>query len=203
MLGVCECPQGRDGSVCKHQYILWSFRLSKQSNFLPYLDASERQRYSKIATGGCLPLSAYEGKTVCIFSFFNKQLDYFDWSFKPFNICISTLGLHDRLCETPASFTDEMSEEPDERHESTRKLQFMSIKILHLALLDDISFAGICPRKTFRNYFLDSKVDVDVADRLKKCVEPITEKELVDSFNKATAKIIQEIKSNPHNRQLQ
>ena len=58
---VCECQVGRNGSVCKHQYILWSLKLSKSSNFIPFLDASERQRYSTIANGSCLALSSYEG----------------------------------------------------------------------------------------------------------------------------------------------
>ena len=60
-VNVCECKVGFDGSVCKHQYMLWSLKLASSTNFLPYLDSSERQKYAYIADGLWLPLHHFEG----------------------------------------------------------------------------------------------------------------------------------------------
>uniref|UniRef100_A0A7M5V903 SWIM-type domain-containing protein n=1 Tax=Clytia hemisphaerica TaxID=252671 RepID=A0A7M5V903_9CNID len=55
------CEVGLDGSVCKHQYVVWSHKLGKGRNFLPYLNAEERKGYAYIAIGKSLPDSYYEG----------------------------------------------------------------------------------------------------------------------------------------------
>ena len=60
-IGMCECLEGRNGSVCKHQYVLWSFNITKTANFLPFLNATERQNYAKIAIGSSMTLQLYEG----------------------------------------------------------------------------------------------------------------------------------------------
>ena len=36
-----------------------------------------------------------------------------------------------------------------------------------------------------------------------KCIEPITEKEVIDHFNEVAKKVIEEIKNNPSNRPIQ
>lgn len=59
--GICACQIGRDGSPCKHQFILWSNQLSESRNFLPYFNSEERQKYAVIATGSALDISYYEG----------------------------------------------------------------------------------------------------------------------------------------------
>lgn len=61
-INVCQCMIGCNGSVCKHQYLLWSLKFATSTNFLPYLDASERQKYSYMADGMWLPLDMFEGK---------------------------------------------------------------------------------------------------------------------------------------------
>ena len=60
-LGVCECPAGSNGAPCKHQFILWSRKLSSTGLFLPVFSAEERQMYAKIAVGESAPLQLYEG----------------------------------------------------------------------------------------------------------------------------------------------
>ena len=60
-INVCECEIGCTGSVCKHQYILWAFSITKETNFLPYLSPAERQTYAKIAIGDSMAIDAYEG----------------------------------------------------------------------------------------------------------------------------------------------
>ena len=37
--GICSCEIGRDGSPCKHQFIIWSNQISESQNFLPYFNA--------------------------------------------------------------------------------------------------------------------------------------------------------------------
>ena len=58
---ICECEIGRDGSVCKHQYLLWSLKIACSTNFIPYVDASQRKLFAFIADGSDLPLNMYEG----------------------------------------------------------------------------------------------------------------------------------------------
>ena len=60
-LGICECKVGQDGNVCKHQYVLWANGKCDSINFIPYLSATERKRYSIIASGEALPDKYYEG----------------------------------------------------------------------------------------------------------------------------------------------
>ena len=60
-VGICECPEGLSGAVCKHQYILWAHKTVTSTSFLPYLSALERQEYDFIAIGHSLPIEFYEG----------------------------------------------------------------------------------------------------------------------------------------------
>ena len=60
-IGLCECTVGQNGDVCKHQYVLWAFKLSERSNFLPYLSPVERQQYADIAIRETMPIAFYEG----------------------------------------------------------------------------------------------------------------------------------------------
>lgn len=60
-VGICECPQGLFGAVCKHQYILWAHKSVIGKSFLPYLSALERQEYAFIAIGHSMPIEFYEG----------------------------------------------------------------------------------------------------------------------------------------------
>ena len=59
--GVCSCESGKDGSPCKHQYLLWANKLCDSKNFLPYFNKEERMQYAIIATGTALPVDFYEG----------------------------------------------------------------------------------------------------------------------------------------------
>ena len=52
--GICECAAGHNGSVCKHQYVLWSNSLTNEANFLPYLNSEERNNYTYVAIGRSL-----------------------------------------------------------------------------------------------------------------------------------------------------
>ena len=58
-IGICECKTGRDGSVCKHQYILWAHKQVKGLNFLPYLNAAERKEFAFLAIGKSMPVKEY------------------------------------------------------------------------------------------------------------------------------------------------
>ena len=60
--GICSCNVGRDGSPCKHQFIIWSNHMSKSRNFLPYhLSKEEKRQFAVIATGSALDIDFYEG----------------------------------------------------------------------------------------------------------------------------------------------
>ena len=59
-LGICDCAVGKDGSPCKHQYLLWK-TYSKGDNFLPYISADERKQCSYLAIGETLADTYYEG----------------------------------------------------------------------------------------------------------------------------------------------
>ena len=56
----CILQVGLDGSPCFHQYVLWSRKFASCPNFLPILDARERQYFAKIVTGEALPILYYE-----------------------------------------------------------------------------------------------------------------------------------------------
>ena len=60
-VGVYECDSGKEGSICKHQYVLWANRKVPGINFLPYLSASERKQYAMLAIGKSMPIEFYEG----------------------------------------------------------------------------------------------------------------------------------------------
>ena len=49
-----------DGSPCFHQYLLWSRKMAKCFNFLPFFDAHQRQVFAKIALGDCLDITFYQ-----------------------------------------------------------------------------------------------------------------------------------------------
>ncbi|XP_078686972.1 uncharacterized protein LOC144919399 [Branchiostoma floridae x Branchiostoma belcheri] len=58
-VGTCSCSVGKDGSPCKHQYVLWAANKSHCPNFVAVTDSVERQKLAKIAIGETLPLSFY------------------------------------------------------------------------------------------------------------------------------------------------
>ena len=58
------------------------------------------------------------------------------------------------------------------------------------------------PDDSYSSAIRDSDSDHPAVDRLIKCIEPITEKEVIDHFNEAAKKVIEEIKNNPSNRQF-
>ena len=45
-LGLCSCPIGKDGSACKHQYIIWVSGLANCLNFTPVSSQVLRQEHS-------------------------------------------------------------------------------------------------------------------------------------------------------------
>ena len=59
-VGMCSCEVGKDGSPCKHQYVLWSANLAHCLNFVPISQPEERQKWAWIAIGESLPLSRYK-----------------------------------------------------------------------------------------------------------------------------------------------
>lgn len=58
-VGTCSCSVGKDGSPCKHQYVLWAANKSHCPNFVAVTDSVERQKLANIAIGETLPLSLY------------------------------------------------------------------------------------------------------------------------------------------------
>jgi hypothetical protein len=61
-LAQCECPVGRNGAPCKHQYLLWLKHWSTVSrNFLPIFNGKDRQEFAKLAVGVSGPDCLYEG----------------------------------------------------------------------------------------------------------------------------------------------
>ena len=60
-VGICECENGRNGSVCKHQFLLWSQKGISGRNFIPYLNPSERKEIAFLAIGTALNDEYYEG----------------------------------------------------------------------------------------------------------------------------------------------
>lgn len=58
-LGMCSCEVGKDGSLCKHQCILWSANIGHCINFVPVTQPDVRQKLAWIAIGESLPLSHY------------------------------------------------------------------------------------------------------------------------------------------------
>lgn len=59
-IGRCECFSGKDGSICFHQYYLWSKGFASSLNFLPKFDVSQRKKFAEIAIGDSLDSSFYE-----------------------------------------------------------------------------------------------------------------------------------------------
>ncbi|XP_048589237.1 uncharacterized protein LOC116618843 [Nematostella vectensis] len=58
-IGMCTCGIGKDGSPCKHQYVLWVSKLADCVNFVPVNNPRERQKLAWLAIGETLPLSYY------------------------------------------------------------------------------------------------------------------------------------------------
>ena len=57
--GTCSCENGKDGSPCKHQYVLWSANLASCINFVPVSQPAMRQQLAWIAMERLRPLSFY------------------------------------------------------------------------------------------------------------------------------------------------
>ncbi len=60
-LGLCECKAGVNGSVCKHQYVLWANKVAQGTNFLPIFSQQQRMKFAEIAIGASVAPSYYEG----------------------------------------------------------------------------------------------------------------------------------------------
>ena len=58
-IGTCSCEIGKDGTPCKHQYVLWSANLAHCINFVPVSQPVMRQKLAWIAIERSLPLSFY------------------------------------------------------------------------------------------------------------------------------------------------
>ena len=58
-IGTCSCEIGKDGSPCKHQYVLWSANRAHCINFVPVSQPVMRQKLAWIAIERSLPLSFY------------------------------------------------------------------------------------------------------------------------------------------------
>ena len=58
-IGTCSCENGKDGSPCKHQYVLWSANLASCINFVPVSQPARHQKLAWIAIERSLPLSFY------------------------------------------------------------------------------------------------------------------------------------------------
>lgn len=59
-VGMCSCEVGKDGSPCKHQYVLWCSNIAHSINFVPVAQPDVRQKLAWIAIGESLPLSHYQ-----------------------------------------------------------------------------------------------------------------------------------------------
>ena len=59
-VGMCSCEVGKDGSPCKHQYVLWCSNIAHCLNFVPVAQPDVRQKLAWIAIGESLPLSHYQ-----------------------------------------------------------------------------------------------------------------------------------------------
>lgn len=59
-VGMCSCEVGKDGSPCRHQFILWSANVAHCINFVPVAQPQVRQQLAWIAIGDSLPLSCYK-----------------------------------------------------------------------------------------------------------------------------------------------
>ena len=59
-LGICSCTVGKDGSPCKHQYVLWVANLADCINFIPVSNPHERQKLAWLAIGKTLPVACYK-----------------------------------------------------------------------------------------------------------------------------------------------
>ena len=52
-LGVCSCQTGKDGTPCKHQYVLWMANVAHCINFIPVTNPDSRQKLAWIALRSC------------------------------------------------------------------------------------------------------------------------------------------------------
>ena len=59
-LGIRTCTVGKDGSPCKHQYVLWVANLADCINFIPVSNPHERQKLAWLAIGKTLPVACYK-----------------------------------------------------------------------------------------------------------------------------------------------
>ena len=59
-LGICSCTVGKDGSPCKHQYVLWVANLADCINFIPVSNPHDRQKLAWLAIGKTLPVACYK-----------------------------------------------------------------------------------------------------------------------------------------------
>ena len=58
-IGTCSCERGKDGSPCKHQYLIWVAKLANCLNFVPIGCPELRQSLALVALGRTLPVNKY------------------------------------------------------------------------------------------------------------------------------------------------
>ena len=61
LAGFCGCPNGSDGSPCKHQFAIVSHYRVSSGNFLPINNHEARRKYALIAHKEALPVQYYAG----------------------------------------------------------------------------------------------------------------------------------------------
>lgn len=59
-IGFCSCENGKDGSPCKHQYLLWSANIAHCINFVPVDQPHMRKKLAWVAIGNSLHISYYK-----------------------------------------------------------------------------------------------------------------------------------------------
>lgn len=64
-LGICSCQTGKDGTPCKHQYVLWVANIAHCINFIPVTNPDTRQKLAWIAIGKTLPVDCYNALRSC------------------------------------------------------------------------------------------------------------------------------------------
>ena len=79
--GLCTCHVGKNGSPCKHQYILWANNIASTINFVPYKDVYQRRKFGFIALGQTMPLDFYSGLHQDDDNFYGTECNSFEvWS---------------------------------------------------------------------------------------------------------------------------
>ncbi|XP_078663943.1 uncharacterized protein LOC144907042 [Branchiostoma floridae x Branchiostoma belcheri] len=100
-VGVCSCPYGKDGSPCKHQYVLWAAKKANCPNFVSVTDSVERQKLAKIAIGKALPLSFYSNLRTasCMVTQTTTETPATVHTHDNVDLCTETNDIEEEACE--------------------------------------------------------------------------------------------------------